>query len=86
MGKLAYVRAHETAMMFAPDYVALKDRAQFVENLGDLLSQTREGIIRCELDPETDIVTVYRGGDKVFVNVRMDSYMAIVRDVTKALR
>ena len=77
------VRASESAMMFAPDDVALADRKQFVRNLGWLLSQTRDQLISCELDDD-DIVTItYSGGGTRRVNVRMDSYAAIVRDVAK---
>ena len=79
------VLANETKAMFVSDDLALKDRKQFVHNLGELLSQTREGIVGAELD-DGEIVTVnYRGGHTVQINVNMDSYLAIIRDVTKYL-
>ena len=59
------------------------DRKLFVHNLGELLRQTRIGVISCELDDD-DIVTVtYHGGGIRRINVTMDSYAAIIRDVAK---
>ena len=60
-----------------------EDRKLFVHNLGLLLSQTREGIKSCELDDDEIVTVNYRSGYKLKVNVNMDSYMAIVRDVIK---
>ena len=80
------VRADETAAFYKSDADALKDREQFVRNLGWLLSQTREGVKRCELvDGETEnerVCVYYKGGHRE-INVHMDSYMAIVRDVSR---
>lgn len=76
-------RASEGAMMWAPDEVALEDRKQFVRNLGWLLSQTRDGLISCELDDNEIVTITYFGGGTREVNVRADSYAAIVRDVAK---
>ena len=60
----------------------LKDRKLFVENLGELLSQTNHRVIGAELD-DNEIVTVhFEGGDKK-VNVNMDSYLGIIKDVLK---
>ena len=60
----------------------LKDRKLFVENLGELLSQTNRQVISAELD-DNEIVTVhFEGGDKK-VNVNMDSYLGIIKDVLK---
>lgn len=60
----------------------LKDRKLFVENLGELLSQTNQQVIGTELD-DNEIVTVhFEGGDKK-VNVNMDSYLGIIKDVLK---
>lgn len=78
--------ANETAMMFADEKIGLADRKQFVENLGWLLSQTREGIVGAYLDNEEIVHVVFRNGHEKLVNVRMNSYMAIIRDVGKALR
>lgn len=76
-------RANETAAMYAPHAEALADRKLFVQQLGILLSQTREGVESATLD-DKEIVTVrYKNGHETFVNVNMDSYAAIVRDVMK---
>lgn len=73
----------ETLAYYATKEEALEDRKLFVKNLGILLSQTREGIDRCELS-DNDIVTVYyRSGISIEVNVHMDSYAAIIKDVMK---
>lgn len=60
------------------------DRKLFVKNLGELLSQTGEQILSAELD-DNEIVTIhFEGGDKK-VNVAMDSYVAIIKDVLKVI-
>ena len=79
------MRASETAAMFMTNEKALEDRKLFVHNLGELLSQTREGVISCELDDNEIVTITFIGGGTHTVNVNMDSYTAIVRDVTKAL-
>ena len=80
-----YIRANETCSMFVSDDLALKDRKLFVHNLGELLSQTREGIVGAELDDDEIVTVTYKGGHTVQINVNMDSYLAIIRDVTKYL-
>ena len=80
-----YIRANETCSMFVSDDLALKDRKQFVHNLGELLSQTREGIVGAELDDGEIVTVTYKDGYKFQINVNMDSYLAIIRDVTKYL-
>lgn len=79
------VMANETQAMFVSDDLALKDRKQFVHNLGELLSQTRERIVGAELDDNEIVTVTYTNGHTVAINVNMDSYLAIVRDVTKNL-
>lgn len=79
------VMANETQAMFVSDDLALKDRKQFVHNLGELLSQTRERIVGAELDDNEIVTVTYTNGHTVIINVNMDSYLAIVRDVTKNL-
>lgn len=79
------VMANETQSMFVSDDLALKDRKQFVHNLGELLSQTRERIVGAELDDDEIVTVTYTNGHTVTINVNMDSYLAIVRDVTKNL-
>ena len=80
-----YIRANETCSMFVSDDLALKDRKRFVHNLGELLSQIREGIVGAELDDDEIVTVTYKGGHTVKSNVNMDSCLAIIRDVTKYL-
>lgn len=78
--------ASETAMMFMDDPdIVRKDKEAFVTNLGWLLSQTREGVAGCRLAPDNpDLVIVkFNHGEEIVVNVAMDSYMALLRDVAK---
>lgn len=64
---------------------ALEDKKQFVENLGWLLSQTRQGTLSCELKKVSDyveyVVITYRSGAQKKVNVSMYSYTGIIRAV-----
>lgn len=63
---------------------ALVDREAFVHNLGVLLSQTREDVVKCELVDRGDTVVItFKGGGTRAVNVHADSYAAIIRDVMK---
>ena len=78
--------ASETSTMFVDDEQALADRKQFVKNLGWLLSQTREGVVGAYLDDKEIVHVVFRHDCENLVNVALDSYMAIIRDVANALR
>ena len=63
---------------------ALVDREAFVHNLGVLLAQTREDVVKCELIDRGDTVVItFKGGGTRTVNVHADSYAAIIRDVMK---
>ena len=63
---------------------ALVDREGFVHNLGVLLTQTREDVVKCELIDKGDTVVItFKGGGTRTVNVHADSYAAIIRDVMK---
>lgn len=65
--------------------VEFLNRRGFVQNLGCLLAQTREQIISADLD-ESDVVTItYSSGHTRRINVAMDSYLAIIKDVVKHL-
>ena len=77
------MRANETLAMFMPEDRAREDRKLFVQNLGELLTQTRDGVERCYLDDKEIVHIVYKQGGEHTVNVHMDSYAAIVRDVSK---
>ena len=79
--------ANETMAFYMGDTEAIEDRELFVQNLGWLLSQTREGVLSCKLinaEQEGEHVLItYRGECTERINVYMDSYAAIIRDVTK---
>lgn len=79
------VEANEVSAAFMPTDAALSDRKLFVQNLGELLSQTREGIIAARLDNDEFVTIIFKNGDPVRVNVNMDSYFAIIKDVVKAI-
>ena len=78
-------RANETVAAFMHKQDAIFDREQFVRNLGELLSQTRDGVVSCELvdteKPTEHVVVTYKGGGTRKIGTYMDSYAAIVRDV-----
>lgn len=57
----------------------------FVHNLGILLSQTREQIEKCELDDDEVVSIYYKGGHVKKVNVNMDSYAAVVKDISEVM-
>ena len=62
------------------------DRRLFVRNLGWLLSQTRCGVVSCELYVDQDreyVIARYDHGGKREIDVTADSYLAIIKDVTK---
>lgn len=83
-------RANETKAAFMTEEDAICDREQFVRNLGDLLSQTRDGVVSCELidaeKPTEHVVVTYRNGYKKKIGTYMDSYAAIIRDVAKGFQ
>ena len=78
-------RANESMAMPMDEQGAIRDREQFVGNLGDLLSQTRDGVVSCELvdaeKPTEHVVVTYRNGYTKKIGTHMDSYAAIIRDV-----
>ena len=80
-------RANETRAGIMTEDGAIRDREQFVRNLGELLSQTRDGVVGCELidaeKPTEHVLVTYRGGGTRRIGTHMDSYAAIVRDVAK---
>lgn len=84
------IRANETKAAFMTDEDAIRDREQFVRNLGELLSQTRDGLMYCRLidaeQPTEHVLVVYKGGCTRRIGVYMDSYAAIVRDVAKGFQ
>lgn len=80
-------RANETAAAFMNEEDAIRDREQFVRNLGWLLSQTRDGVLGCDLinaeQPDEFVFVTYKGGGTRKINTHVDSYAAIVRDVAR---
>lgn len=81
------MRANETMAAFMDEQDAIHDREIFVHNLGELLSQTRGGVVRCDLvdaeKPTEHVVVTYKGGGTRKINTCMDSYAAIIRDVAR---
>lgn len=84
------IRANETAAAYMIEEDAIRDREQFVRNLGELLSQTRDGVVSCELidaeKPTEHVLVTYRCGGTRRIGVHMDSYAAIIRDVAKGFQ
>ena len=83
-------RANETRAGIMTEEGAIRDREIFVHNLGWLLSQTRDGVVSCELidaeKPTEHVLVTYRGGGTRRICVHMDSYAAIIRDVAKGFQ
>lgn len=79
------MKASEVNAAFMSPKSALIDRKLFVSNLGDLLSQTRERIVSAHLDDNEIVHVVGKGGQELKVNVSMDSYFAIIKDVIRAV-
>jgi hypothetical protein len=77
--------ANETDAAHLDRKKAFEDRQLFVHNLGELLSQTRERIIGASLSKEELVTITYDGGYTQKINVNMDSYMAIIRDVARGI-
>ena len=81
------MRANETMAAFMDEQDAIHDREIFVHNLGWLLSQTRDGVVDCELvdaeKPTEHVVVTYRNGYTKKIGTYVDSYAAIVRDVAR---
>ena len=77
--------ANERLLIFASDEANRSDKAVFVQNLGWLLRQTREQVEHCVLDEQEVVHILFRGGHEKRVNVRGNSYAAVIREVTAAL-
>lgn len=81
MDEIRFTAASETKMMFASEEENREDRKLFVENLGKFATQCRNSVVSMNLDDDDVVHIVFRGGAERCVNVRHDSYAAIVRDV-----
>lgn len=76
----------ESLLMFVDDEdKLLKNKELFVEEVGKLLSLTREGIEKIYLRDYDTAVIVFREGIERDVNIHMDSYLAIIKDIIKAI-
>lgn len=75
--------ANEAYVGFMSKEDSFKDRQLFVHNLGELLTQTREQVVSAELGTNEIVTVTFKGGYTKEVNVNMDSYSAIIRDVLK---
>ena len=60
-------------------------KEQLVKSLGETLSLTREGISHLELKDNDTVIIHWNHGEPREVNIHMDSGMAIIRDVAKAI-
>lgn len=75
--------ANETLTMFAStEAELLADKTLFVNNLGWLLAQTRNGVAACKLIDNDTVKIIFSHGERL-VNIACDSYAAIARDVLK---
>ena len=79
------MKANETQAMKLDEKAAKADRKLFVRNLGELLSQTRMGVILARLDDDEIVTVTFEDGSTLKVNVEASSYTAIILDVTKRL-
>lgn len=63
----------------------LANKEIFVVSLGTLLSKTRCGVKSCQLIDMDVLQIVFEDGWTKKVNIEGDSYLAIIKDVLKAL-
>lgn len=81
MRKIEMTLADECLIDYLSEEQALADRKLFVSNLGVFLTQTGDDVLSIELD-DNDIATIrFIGGGTKRVNVHMDSYLSIVKDI-----
>jgi len=63
-------------------------KQELVKSLEETLKLTREEVVSLELtsrhEPEDTVIIHFKGGDKT-VNISMDSGLAIIRDVSRAI-
>ncbi len=82
-----YIPANESARMNMTKEEAHKDKALFIKNFADLLAQTREEVFDLTLSEDGNTCTIlYESGWTRDVNIHMDSYTALMRDVLDAIR
>lgn len=73
--------ANEDESFLVSSEAAKKDKKIFIRNLGLLLSQSREGVLGAELIDEDTVLLTFKSGYSKRVNIRADSYIAIISDV-----
>ena len=61
------------------------DKKNFVQNLSELLKQTKTPVESLTLDDKQVVHVRFKGGHEIEVNVRGDSWLAIVYDVAQAI-
>lgn len=81
MNDVTMQMANETGACYLSKEAAFQDRRLFVRNLGIFFRQTRDSVESMELSDDEVVTITYRGGGTHSVNIHMDSYTAIVRDV-----
>lgn len=81
--------ANEVRAACMSDDDAIRDREIFVQNLGDLLNQTRESVVGCKLvdaeKPTEHVLVIFKSGITRKIGTYMDSYAAIIRDVLEGI-
>lgn len=60
-----------------------ESKEYFVKKLGELLSMTRDCVEYCRLIDENTVEITYKNGYVKHVNICCNSYLAIIKDVTK---
>lgn len=79
------MKANERIASRMDEKAAKADRKLFVRELGKLLSQTRMGVDKAELDDNEIVTVTFEDGSTLKVNVEADSYTAIILDVAKRI-
>lgn len=69
--------------MSESDKYSNKKKKEFVENLGKLLSYTREPVTGCKLINNDIVEVLLDNGESRKVCIAGDSYLAIIKDVLK---
>ena len=76
----------ENTNMFTEDERELfEDKAYFVQSIGWLFAQTREGLTSCELVDMDTVLMKFACGYEQLVNIHLDSYTSIIKDLVKQL-
>lgn len=78
--------ANENRQMFETPESQKADLEVFVSNCGNLLSQTREGIVSVQLLDMNTCVIHFKGGATKPVNISCCSYLATLQEIIKAIQ